>query len=79
MSDKVILDVEHAVTIVANMVVASGDHLYPERAWEMYPEIGEADWHRVDRRVKEITEGLRPEKENYAAAYDYLTKRAETL
>jgi hypothetical protein len=66
-----------AVDIVARDLVASVVDAEIGTQWENYPDIGEHDWEAVDKRAMEIIDNLRPAKNGYEAAYEYLERRAE--
>jgi hypothetical protein len=46
-----------------------------EAEWEDYPEIGENDWRAVCDRMDELANG--PTGDEFEAAYQFLTERAE--
>lgn len=45
-------------------------------AWADFPEIGEHDWAAVDRRIRELLEPFRVDRERFTAAYEVLAARA---
>lgn len=69
------MTIDEAVDIVARNVL---DVLLewdgPE--WESYPDLGEHDWTRVLARISALLPAA-PAPEEYEAAYQLLTDRAE--
>lgn len=65
--------VEAAITVVARHAIAGLVQNAIE--WEFYPEIGEADWRRVDDRMQQL--GAFPDRADFDAAYALLASRAE--
>ncbi len=69
-----------AVDAMAKHVIRNvvHDSMEAGELWADYPEMGEDDWIRVVERAGELTDLLYPDSpDTVAAAYDYLTERAE--
>lgn len=72
--------VQEALVIVMKRVMhAALDTGYataPE--WDNYPEIGESDWHAIERMIDTYRNGhIDVTQESYDAAYEFLSQRAD--
>jgi hypothetical protein len=50
---------------------------HDEDLWELYPEIGEYDWEKVEGEIKRILDNIEPGTEEFKAAYEFLEGRTE--
>jgi hypothetical protein len=67
------MNLDRATEIVARHVLARAAQTANE--WENYPEIGEVDWDFVVTKVEALAPF--PPLDDYRAAYEFLTARAE--
>lgn len=63
-----------AVDVVARDLIAKVVREYGGDQWDSYPEIGEHDWERIDKRALELAAQV--DGEQYLAAYEFLESRA---
>jgi hypothetical protein len=64
------------IRVVAAMVIANAAVSGTPPLWEEYPDIGEHDWAEVLNEVHRQVDKIAPELDDYIAAYDALTARA---
>jgi hypothetical protein len=66
-----LVNLDDAIDVVARTVLARVAY---DADWEMYPDIGEHDWRRVQARVAALTKV--PATVDFDRAYALLTARA---
>lgn len=73
------MNLRQAVTIIAKAQIATGAEWELGEAWEMWPEVGEHDWERIQAEARRLIEKLRPPRQAIEAAEMYLEARASNL
>lgn len=72
-------EVSHSIRIVTAHVVSSMVADNVGEAWELYPEIGEHDWLKVQEGALAFGNLLKPTTKQFRDAYRLLEQRAEDM